>query len=52
MKIYHLQSGPLRVNSYFLVNDKNQAIVIDSGENYKKIKLTEQTLGIKIKAVF
>ena len=51
MKIYHLQSGPLRVNSYFLVNNKNQAIVIDSGENYKKIKQTEQQLGVEIKAV-
>lgn len=51
MKIYHLQSGPLRVNSYFLVNNENQAIVIDSGENYKKIKQTEQQLGVKIKAV-
>jgi len=52
MKLYHLSQGPLRVNTYFLVNeDTNEAIVIDSGENYKKIKLTEQTLGIKIKAV-
>ena len=51
MKIYHLQSGPLRVNSYFLVNNENQAIVIDSGENYKKIKQTEQQLGVKIEAV-
>ena len=51
MKIYHLQSGPLRVNSYFLVNNENQAIVIDSGENYKKIKQTEQQLGVEIKAV-
>ena len=51
MKIYHLQSGPLRVNSYFLVNNENKAIVIDSGENYKKIKQTEQQLGVEIKAV-
>ncbi len=51
MKIYHLQSGPLRVNSYFLVNNEKQAIVIDSGENYKKIKQTEQELGVKINAV-
>lgn len=51
MKLYHLQSGPLRVNSYFLVNDDNQAIVIDSGENYKKIKQAESDLGFKIQAV-
>ena len=51
MKLYHLQSGPLRVNSYFLVNENNQAIVIDSGENYKKIKQVENELGFTIKAV-
>jgi glyoxylase-like metal-dependent hydrolase (beta-lactamase superfamily II) len=51
MKLYHLQSGPLRVNTYFLVNDDNQAIVIDGGENYKKIKQTETDFGFKIKAV-
>ena len=52
MKLYHLSQGPLRVNTYFLVNeDTKEAVVIDSGENYKKVKLTEQTLGIKIKVV-
>ncbi len=51
MKLYHLQSGPLNVNSYFLVNDKNQAVVIDSGENYKKIKQVREQYGFDIKAV-
>lgn len=52
MKLYHLQSGPLNVNSYFLVNeDTKNAVVIDSGENYNLIKKTEQDLNIKIKAV-
>lgn len=51
MKLYHLQSGPLRVNTYFLVNDDNQAIVIDGGENYKKVKQTESDFGFTIKAV-
>ena len=51
MKLYHLQSGPLNVNSYFLVNDKNQAVVIDSGENYKKIKQVSEQYGFEIKAV-
>lgn len=52
MKIYHLSTGPLRVNSYFLVNENtNEAIVIDSGENYKKIKQTESDLKVKIVAV-
>ena len=51
MKLYHLRSGPLRVNTYFLVNDFNEAVVIDSGENYKKVKQVESELGFKIKAV-
>ena len=51
MKLYHLQSGPLNVNTYFLVNEDGQAVVIDSGENYKKIKSVEQTYNLKIVAV-
>ncbi len=52
MKLYHLSSGPLRVNSYFLVNEETrECIVIDSGENYKLIKQTEEKYGFKIKAV-
>ena len=51
MKIYHLQSGPLNVNTYFLVNEDGQAIVIDSGENYKKIKQCETENNFKIQAV-
>ena len=38
MKMYHLISGLLRVNCYVLVNDLGEAVVIDGGENYKKIK--------------
>ena len=51
MKLYHLQSGPLNVNTYFLVNDFSQAVVIDSGENYKKIKQVSEQYGFTIKAV-
>lgn len=51
MKMYHLPSGPLRVNTYFLVNDKNQAVVIDGGENYKKVKQVEKEYGFKIEAL-
>ena len=51
MKIYHLINGLLRVNTYFLVNENNQAVVIDCGENYKKVKQTESDCGFKIKAV-
>lgn len=52
MKLLRLTSGPLRVNTYFLVDEKtNQAIVIDCGENYKLVKNTEETHGLKIVAV-
>ena len=51
MKLYHLQSGPLCVNTYFLVNEDGQAVVIDSGENYKKVKSVEDLYNIKIVAV-
>jgi glyoxylase-like metal-dependent hydrolase (beta-lactamase superfamily II) len=33
------------------VNDNGDAIVIDSGENYNKVKKTEKDLNVKIKAV-
>ena len=51
MKLYNLVNGPLRVNTYFIVNDQGEAMVIDSGENYNKVKQTEKDLGVKIKAV-
>ncbi len=52
MKLYHLSSGPLRVNTYFLVNDDGRAVVIDGGENYKKVKQVEKECGFKICALF
>jgi len=49
MKIMHLSSGPLNVNTYFLINEQTKnAVIIDGGENYKLIKKTEAELGIKI----
>ena len=52
MKLLHLASGPLGVNTYFLVNENSgTAVVIDGGENYKLIKRTETEYGFKIKAV-
>ena len=52
MKILHLQSGPLNVNTYFLVNGQTgTAVVIDGGENYKSVKQAEEKYGFKIKAV-
>ena len=53
MKLYHLASGPLKVNTYFLVNEKTQdCVIIDSGENYKKIQQTIKENGFNLKAVF
>lgn len=52
MKLYHLSTGPLKVNSYFLVNEQTMgAIVIDCGECYNQIKKVEEEKGFKIKAV-
>lgn len=50
MILYYLSSGPLRVNTYFLVNEQTrEAVVIDGGENYKLIKRTEEENRFKIK---
>lgn len=52
MKLYHLTSGLLGVNTYFLVNEKTKnAVLIDGGESYKTIKKTQADLGIKITAL-
>lgn len=49
MKLYHLTTGLLGVNSYFLVNENTKnAILIDGGESYKTIKKAQQDLGIKV----
>lgn len=51
MKLYHLITGLLRVNTFLLQTEEGNLVVIDPGENYKKIKEAEQNLGMKIKAV-
>ena len=52
MKLYHVRTGLLRVNTYFLIDENtNNAIIIDSGENYKTIISTKEKLGVNIKAV-
>ena len=52
MKLYHLTTGLLGVNSYFLVNEQTKnAILIDGGESYKTIKKTQADLGIKVTAL-
>ena len=51
MKLYRVITGPLKVNSYFVVNEEtNEAVLIDGGESYNKIKSIEQEYGIKVKA--
>ena len=50
MIFYHLSSGLLHVNTYFLVNEETrEAVCIDGGENYNLIKRTEQEKGFTIK---
>ncbi|MBQ9486095.1 MAG: MBL fold metallo-hydrolase [Clostridia bacterium] len=50
MKLYHLSSGPLRVNTFFLVNETTgEAVCIDGGENYKAVKRVSEERGFKIK---
>lgn len=51
MKIYSVVSGPLRVNSYFLVNEKtNKAVVIDAGASNNLLAEVERQTGIKVTA--
>ena len=39
------------MNSYFLVGEDGNAVLIDGGENYKLIKETEEKNGFKVKAL-
>lgn len=49
MKLFHIASGPLRVNTYFLVNEETRrAVCIDAGENYKLIKRAESENGFTV----
>lgn len=51
MRVYHVTTGLLSENAYFLVNEKTfEAVVIDPGENYKRIKEAETVYGFKIVA--
>ena len=51
MKIYHVITGLLRVNTYVLVNDDNDALVIDCGERLKSIIDAKNKYGFNVKAV-
>ena len=48
MKLYHLISGPLRVNAYILAGDDNEAAVIDGGESYNALKAAEKACAKKL----
>ena len=49
MKLYSVVTGPLRVNSYYLVNEKSQkAVLIDCGESYNTVKKTQEKYGFKV----
>ncbi len=51
MKIFSIKSGPLKVNSYFLVNEQTmRAVVIDAGESGNVISDVENKTGIKVTA--
>ncbi len=52
MKLYHLTSGLLDVNTYFLVNEQTKyAVLIDGGESYKTIKKAQADLGVRVTAL-
>jgi glyoxylase-like metal-dependent hydrolase (beta-lactamase superfamily II) len=51
MKFYHLQTGMLGVNTYFLVNEQtNEGVMIDGGENYERVSAFALAKGFTIKA--
>ncbi len=52
MQLFHVINGLLRVNSYYLVNEQTgNAVVIDPGENYNRVKTTQKECGFTVKAV-
>lgn len=52
MKLYHVVTGLLRVNTYILVNEStDECVIIDCGERYKQIKQTLDSMRLKPVAV-
>ena len=50
MKIVKISTGVLSVNTFLLINeDLNECIIIDSGEDYQKVKSVLDDLGVKAK---
>lgn len=48
MRIEKITSGMLGVNTYFIITDDNNAVVIDAGENYELIKDAEKRFNANI----
>ncbi len=51
MEVYKITTGLLGVNTYFLV-ENGRAIVIDSGENYEKVKEFADSLKVNIEGIY
>ena len=52
MKLYHLVTGLLHVNTYILVKeDTKECVIIDCGERYKQLKQALDSMGVKPVAV-
>ena len=52
MKLLYFRSGPLKVNTYFLIDENTgRSVVIDGGENYNLVKKTEKERGLIIEAL-
>ena len=52
MKLLYFRSGPLKVNTYFLIDENTgRTVLIDGGENYNSVKRTEKEHGLKIEAL-
>lgn len=52
MKLYHMFTGDLGVNTYFLVNENDRAAVVDSGEDGAAVLAFAEKHGFKITACY
>lgn len=52
MKLYHMFTGDLGVNTYFLVNENDRAAVVDPGEDGVAVLAFAEKHGFKITACY
>lgn len=52
MKLYHMFTGDLGVNTYFLVNENDRAAVVDPGEDGAAVLAFAEKHGFKITACY